>query len=223
VARYYTATGQKPSKEALDFWRRAMCESLLGRDWATLGWFWGKYALRYPAAPDFAHPDYRHDYWQYTPRAIHRDAAGLIGYLRLCRLAGETGEAEAWGQLARLLTFRFALVRYLESVGLTFTYYAGSKASGTLLRNLVVSTVVALFILAGLLWRTNRRSASPFLYWYPKTQCAHLDRHYHDLRRSQATRTATNRSGQADWRGAPDSSRRRPRPLPQKSRRLPRP
>jgi hypothetical protein len=112
VARYDTATGQKPSKEALDFWRRAMRESLLGRDWATLGWFWGKYALLYPAAPDFAHPDYRHDYWQYTPRAIHRDAAGLIGYLRLCRLAGETGEAEAWGQLVRLLAFRFALVRY---------------------------------------------------------------------------------------------------------------
>ena len=38
---------------------------------------------------------------------------------------------------------------------------------GTLLRSLVVSTAVALFVLtAGLLWQTNRRTASPFLYWY---------------------------------------------------------
>ena len=38
---------------------------------------------------------------------------------------------------------------------------------GTLLRSLVVSTAVAFFVLtAGLLWQTNRRRASPFLYWY---------------------------------------------------------
>ncbi len=38
---------------------------------------------------------------------------------------------------------------------------------GTLLRSVVVSTAVALFVLtAGLLWQTNRRVASPFLFWY---------------------------------------------------------
>lgn len=38
---------------------------------------------------------------------------------------------------------------------------------GTLLRSLVVGTTVALFLLtAGLLWQTNRRTPSPFLYWY---------------------------------------------------------
>ena len=38
---------------------------------------------------------------------------------------------------------------------------------GTLLRSLVVSTAVALFLLtAGLLWQTNRRAASPFFFWY---------------------------------------------------------
>jgi PAS domain S-box-containing protein len=38
---------------------------------------------------------------------------------------------------------------------------------GTLLRGLTVSTAVALFLLtAGLLWQSNRRTASPFLFWY---------------------------------------------------------
>jgi PAS domain S-box-containing protein len=38
---------------------------------------------------------------------------------------------------------------------------------GTVVRSLVVSTAVALFVLtAGLLWQTNRRIASPFLRWY---------------------------------------------------------
>lgn len=38
---------------------------------------------------------------------------------------------------------------------------------GTLLRTLVVTTAVILFVLtAGILWKTNRRTASPFLYSY---------------------------------------------------------
>jgi len=101
VSRFYMSTRRQPPKELLEFWLKAKNESLLGRDWATLGWFWGKYAVRWGDS-----------YLQYTPRAIHRDAAGLIGYLRLCRSSGEKGESDAWGQLARLMTFRFALVRY---------------------------------------------------------------------------------------------------------------
>ena len=111
VAKYYQSTDRKPEKEVLDFWRKTMQESLEGRDWATLGWYWGKYAtLR--STGDAKDANSRRDYWQYTPRAIQRDAAGLIGYLRLCQLSNTPAEPEAWGQLARLMAFRFALARY---------------------------------------------------------------------------------------------------------------
>jgi hypothetical protein len=98
-----------------------MRESLVGRQWDTLGWFRGKYAIRRGELQADAVTRYRNQYFQFTPRAVHRDAAGLIGYLRLCRLCNEKGEPEAWGQLARLMMFRFALAgygRYLAESGL---------------------------------------------------------------------------------------------------------
>lgn len=42
----------------------------------------------------------------------HRDLAGLIGFLRVCRQAGSAGPEEAWGQLARLAALRFGMARY---------------------------------------------------------------------------------------------------------------
>lgn len=118
VSRFYQSTNRKPAKEAVKFWRHIMSESLTGRQWDTLGWFWGKYASKHGAFEGSPRSmaeyisRYRLQYLQFTPRALHRDAAGLIGYCRLCRMAGEKGEPEAWGQLARLLAFRFALTRY---------------------------------------------------------------------------------------------------------------
>ena len=43
---------------------------------------------------------------------MHRDLAGLIGYLRLCQAGGEPADPEAWGQVARLLVLRCSLARY---------------------------------------------------------------------------------------------------------------
>jgi len=116
VQRYYAAVGKDPPAEAVDFWREAMRKSLEGREWDTLGWFWGKYANyrgfhRYVGEGQFT-VLLRQGFYEITPVCVHRDFAGLIGYLRLCEMAGRRGEAEAWGQLARLAALRFALLRY---------------------------------------------------------------------------------------------------------------
>jgi len=71
VARYYRATQQTPPPAVLAFWRQAMRESLTGRDWATLGWFWGKYAVL-ECDQRFRAASYRSDYWQFTPRHSSR-------------------------------------------------------------------------------------------------------------------------------------------------------
>ena len=119
VVRYYELMGEKPPPEVLDIWTKAMAESLKATEWASMTWFWGKYdriqAYNYPNKRVKAAelPDYLRDgYFANTMRHVHRDAAGLIGYLQLCRSAGKPAEPEAWGQLARLAAARFSLARY---------------------------------------------------------------------------------------------------------------
>ncbi len=63
-------------------------------------------------------------------------------------------------------TTAMGLVIWLALTGRMPVFFVDGQG-GTLLRSLVVSTAVALFILtAGLLWQTNRRAPAPFLYWY---------------------------------------------------------
>ncbi len=116
MARYYRAIGDRPGADAVAFWRGKVQESLADREWDTLGWFWGKYAVNRPgeqtAPPSQVADARRRDYSQFTLRAAHRDLAGLIGYLRICQAAGVAPEAEAWGQVARLLVLRCSLARY---------------------------------------------------------------------------------------------------------------
>jgi PAS domain S-box-containing protein len=58
------------------------------------------------------------------------------------------------------------LVIWLALTGSMPVFFIDGQG-GTLLRTLVVSAAVALFLLtSGLLWQTNRRRASPFLRWY---------------------------------------------------------
>ena len=108
-----------------------------------------------------------------TAFAIYNTSA-LLG--ALCHLSGV------------VMTFR-RKIRLRRSATWLTVFYAGGTAvmglviwaafagwmpvffidgqGGTLLRSLVVSTAVTLFVLtAGLLWQTNRRTASPFLHWY---------------------------------------------------------
>ncbi len=118
VARYFEAVGEKPPRQVVEAYGESMRVALEARDWASLSWFWGKYSRVHGRNPhrsvkgeDFAgYVRLRH--FAVAPRHVHRDAAGLIGYLRLCRLAGRPAEEEAWGQLARLAALRFALARY---------------------------------------------------------------------------------------------------------------
>ncbi|MBI5723483.1 MAG: hypothetical protein HZA50_05955 [Planctomycetes bacterium] len=110
VSRYYETIEEKPSEQIVRYWRNAMQDSLAGRQWDSLGWFRGKYAWLRGQNPENNTPLYRH--YQQTIRCVHRDFAGLVGYLRLCAMTGGKGESEAWGQMAKLLVLRFALARY---------------------------------------------------------------------------------------------------------------
>jgi len=112
VARYYRAVGQRPSPEALAAWREAMQKSLEHRLWDTMGWFWGKYTTSARPSTSGTVAQLREANYTMTIRQVHRDAAGLIGYINLCQMAGVKTESEAWGQLARLTALRFGLARY---------------------------------------------------------------------------------------------------------------
>ena len=116
VVRYYEAVGAKPSDEIMDVWEGALDEALKDTDWATFAWFWGKYdhlrghgdSVRPAEFESVVHRRVFSD----TLRHVHRDAAGVIGYLRLCEMAGRPARPEAVGRLARLTALRYALARY---------------------------------------------------------------------------------------------------------------
>ena len=116
VQRCIEVLGGKPTEEILGFWRSALHESLEGRQWDTLGWFWGKHGPIRGMHSTFDSKDFleatRRKYFEQTLRCAHRDMAGIIGYIRLCEMAGLPAEPEAWGQLARLAALRFCLARY---------------------------------------------------------------------------------------------------------------
>ena len=108
-----------------------------------------------------------------TAFAIYNTSA-LLG--ALCHFAGVAMTSRRKIRLSRSAvwvtiayaggTAVMALVIWCAFAGRMPDFFIDGQG-GTLLRSLVVSTAVALFALtAGLLWHTNRRSESPFLYWY---------------------------------------------------------
>lgn len=106
LARYYEVTDENPADaDVLDFSAAALKKTLEGRQWDTFGWFWGKY-LWYP------HSVGEPTLGQQTPCCVNRNLAGVIGYLKMCRQADQSGPVEAWGLFARLAALRFAMVRY---------------------------------------------------------------------------------------------------------------
>jgi hypothetical protein len=102
LERCSIALGEAPEAAAVAFSDRAIDDLLQAREWDTLGWFKGKYAVRRAWG-------HRRETVQYTVRCANRDLAGLIGYLRLHNLEGPP---EVWGQFARLAALRFAAARY---------------------------------------------------------------------------------------------------------------
>lgn len=105
LARYYQATGEVPSGTLLSGWgATSLNRSLEDHDWASFGWFAGKYAVE--------HKWFREFYTQFSSRAVNRDLAGVIGLLRMYHLNGSDAPNEAWGQYAKLAALRFAMARY---------------------------------------------------------------------------------------------------------------
>jgi hypothetical protein len=97
LARYCEAVGETPSKEVMAKCNQIVARMMEFRDWATLYW------LR-DHTPEF--------------NAVHganRLMAGLIGYIRLARAAGDReAEVLGWGLLARAAALRFAMGKYTQ-------------------------------------------------------------------------------------------------------------
>jgi len=97
LARYYEATGDKPSQEVMGRAKLLLSRSMERRDWATLYWF-----------------------RDHTPafNAVHganQVFAGLIGTIRLARMVGDKeAEALGWGLFARTAALRFAMGKYTQ-------------------------------------------------------------------------------------------------------------
>ncbi|HRT97803.1 MAG TPA: hypothetical protein P5532_25635, partial [Planctomycetota bacterium] len=97
LARFYELAGQKPDKDVMAKCNEIVARSMEHRDWATLYWLRGH-------TPGFN-----------AVHAVNQLFAGLIGYIRLARLAGDRdAEALGWGLFARIAALRFAMGKYTQ-------------------------------------------------------------------------------------------------------------
>jgi len=97
LARFYELAGQKPDQTVMAKCSEIVARSMEHRDWATLYWLRGQ-------APGFN-----------AVHAANQLFAGLIGYIRLARLAGDKdAEALGWGLFARIAALRFAMGKYTQ-------------------------------------------------------------------------------------------------------------
>jgi hypothetical protein len=97
LARFCELAGQKPGKETMDKCNEIVARSMEHRDWATLYWLRGH-------TPGFN-----------AVHAVNQLFAGLVGYIRLARLAGDKdAEALGWGLFARIAALRFAMGKYTQ-------------------------------------------------------------------------------------------------------------
>lgn len=97
LARYHELIGEKPSSEVMARCREIVARSLEHRDWATLYWRRGH-------TPTFN-----------AVHGVNQLFAGLVGYIRLARLANDRdAEHLAWGLFARAAALRFALGKYTQ-------------------------------------------------------------------------------------------------------------
>lgn len=97
LARYYEFVGQVPSQTVLDDCTSIVNNNLDYRDWASMYWLEGH-------SPHFN-----------AVHGVNQMFAGLIGYIRLTRMAGDANaEALGWGLLARMAVLRFAMGKYTQ-------------------------------------------------------------------------------------------------------------
>ncbi|MBE3123775.1 MAG: hypothetical protein IMZ65_03140 [Planctomycetes bacterium] len=97
LARYYEAVGERPARGVMEKCNQVVARSQEFRDWATLYYLRGH-------TPEFN-----------AVHGVNRQFAGLVGYVRLARMAGDTdAEALGWGLLARTAALRFAMGKYTQ-------------------------------------------------------------------------------------------------------------
>ncbi len=97
LARFYELAGQRPDKDVMAKCSEIVARSMEHREWATLYWLRGH-------TPGFN-----------AVHAVNQFFAGLVGYIRLARLAGDKdAEALGWGLFARTAALRFAMGKYTQ-------------------------------------------------------------------------------------------------------------
>ena len=114
LARYYELIGEKPTSEVMACCREIVARSLEHRDWATLYWRRGH-------TPAFN-----------AVHGVNQLFAGLIGYIRLARLAGDKdAENLGWGLFARTAALRLAMGKYTQYMheAHLFNVYYDSRSS----------------------------------------------------------------------------------------------
>jgi len=97
LARYYELMDERPTQAVIDKAKTIVLNEMSYSDWASLYWQNGHW------------PEYN------AVHAVNQLFAGLVGYIRLARLA-QDGNAEAlgWGLLARMAALRFAMGKYTQ-------------------------------------------------------------------------------------------------------------
>jgi len=127
LARYYELMGEKPTRDVMAQCTDVVVRSMEHRDWATLYWRRGH-------TPAFN-----------AVHGVNQVFAGLIGYIRLSRLAGDK-EAEdlGWGLLARTAALRFAMGKYTQYMhdahlfNVDYDFRPGGRFKSTTPQDLVI-------------------------------------------------------------------------------------
>lgn len=102
LSRYYDVTGGNPQTDGvLTYCQNKLNDFLVGEEWDTLNWYWGKYTFK------------RWDvYLENSPRSVQRNLAGVVGCLNLYKQVNQTAPDNFWKIYAKLSALRFAMTRY---------------------------------------------------------------------------------------------------------------
>ncbi len=97
LARYYDFVEETPTQTVMNNCTAVVNNNLVNRDWASLYWTEG-HSPHYNAV-----------------HGVNQTFAGLIGYIRIARAAGDAdAETLGWGLLARMAALRFAMGKYTQ-------------------------------------------------------------------------------------------------------------
>lgn len=97
LSKYYEALGAAPTQAVINQATHIINQEMAYRDWATLYW-------QFPHWPEYN-----------AVHSVNQLFAGLIGYIRLARLANDqVAQDLGWGLFARMSALRFSLGKYTQ-------------------------------------------------------------------------------------------------------------